>query len=118
MLDFMQDKKVIIKRYSSTLGAYNRPIKELSVIGTYSCFVSETSSNTAQKQPQKENTTELTLYISSDDEADVQVGDMLYIYEVDEYDEIIQSTEFKALADKPYKKRTHLAVPLLSVEEV
>ena len=118
MLEFMQDKKVIVKRYSSTLGEYNRPIKKLEEIGTYPCFVAENSSNTAQKQPQKENTTELTLYIGADEEPDVRVGDILYIYEVDEYEEIIKSTEFKALADKPYKKRTHVAVPLLSVEEV
>ena len=80
--------------------------------------MAEQSSNTAQKQPQKENTTELTVYIASDAEPDVQVGDILYTYEVDEYGEKIQSTEFKALADKPYKKRTLIAVPLLSVEEV
>lgn len=118
MLAFMEDKKVIVKRYSSTLGEYNRPTKELGTVGTYPCFVAESSSNTAQKQPQKESTTELTCYIGSDEEPDVQVGDILYIYEVDEYEEIIQSTEFKALADKPYKKRTHVAVPLLSIEEV
>ena len=116
MLDFMQDKKVIVKRYSSVLGEYNRPSKELTEVGTYSCYTAENSSNTAQKQPQKETTTELTLY--TDPEAEIVKGDILYIYEIDEYEEIIQSTEFKALADKPYKKRTHLAVPLLSVEEV
>lgn len=118
MLAFMEDKKVIVKRYISLLGEYNRPVKELNTVGTYPCFVAEDSSNTAQKQPQKENTTELTLYIGTDEEPDVRVGDILLIYELDEYEEIIQSTEFKALADKPYKKRTHVAVPLLSVEEV
>ena len=118
MLEFMQDKKVIVKRYSSALGEYNRPVKTLETIGTYPCHTAETSSNTAQKQPQKETTTELTLYIGSDEDADVKKGDILYIYEVDEYENILQSTEFKALADNPYKKRTHLAVPLLSVEEV
>lgn len=116
MLEFMQDKKVIVKRYTSTLGEYNRPIKELVEAGTYLCFTAEDSSNTAQKQPQKENTTELTLY--TDPEAEIVKGDILYIYELDEYENIIRSTELKALADKPYKKRTHLAVPLLSVEEV
>lgn len=116
MLAFMQNKKVIVQRYSSTLGEYNRPVKTLSPIGTYSCFTAEDSSNTAQKQAQKENITDLTLYTDAD--ADVKKGDILYIYEVDEYEEIIQSTEFKALADKPYKKRTHLAVPLVSTEEV
>ena len=30
----------------------------------------------------------------------------------------IMSTEFKAIADKPYKKRTQLIVSLLSEEEV
>ena len=118
MLAFMEDKKVIVKRYSSTLGEYNRPVKELSTVGTYKCHVAENSSNTAQKQPQKENTTELTLYIGSDEDPDVRVGDILYIYEVDEYGNHVESTEFKALADKPYKKRTHVAVPLLSIEEV
>lgn len=116
MLAFMEDKKVLVKRYSSTLGEYNRPVKELNTVGTYPCHVAESSSTTAQKQPQKENTTDLTLYV--DPMADIEEGDILYIYEVDEYEEIIQSTELKALADKPYKKRSHLAVPLVSAEEV
>lgn len=46
------------------------------------------------------------------------MGDILYIYEIDEYDNPVMSTEFKAIADKPYKKRTQLKVPLLSEEEV
>lgn len=116
MLEFMQDKKVIVKRYSSTLGEYNRPQKTAVEVGTYHCHTAETSSNTAQLQPQKKTTTELTLYV--DAEADIKKGDILYIYEIDEYEAIVQSTEFKAIADKPYKKRTHLAVPLLSEEEV
>ena len=118
MLSFLENKKVIIKRYSSTLGEYNRPKKIMDTVGTYPCFTSTSSSNTAQKQPQKDNTTELTLYISSDEEPDVAVGDVLYIYEVDEYGELISGTELKAVADRPYKKRTHVAVPLLSGEEV
>ena len=116
MLAFMEDKKVVVKRYSSTLGEYNRPKKELETVGTYPCHVAEGSSSTAQKQPQKETTTDLTLY--TDPEAQILKGDILYIYEIDEYDNIIQSTELKALADKPYKKRTHLAVPLVNTEEV
>ena len=116
MLEFMQSKTVIVKRYSSILGEYNRPQKDLIQIGTYPCHTAEDSSNTAQKQAQKENITDLTLY--TEPEADVKKGDILYIYEVDEYNKIIQSTEFKAMADKPYKKRTHLAIPLVSTEEV
>lgn len=116
MLAFVEDKKVIVKRYSSTLGEYNRPKTELKTVGTYPCFVAEDTSTTAQKQPQKENTTDLTLY--TDPEAEIQKGDVLYIYDVDEYENIIQSTEFKALADKPYKKRTHLATPLVNRDEV
>lgn len=116
MLEFMQDKKAIVKRYSSTLGEYNRPQKTLSEVGTYPCHIAEDSSSTAQKQPQKNNTTDLTLYV--DPEADIAKGDVIYIYDIDEYDEIIESTGFKALADKPYKKRTHLEVPLVSEEEV
>ena len=116
MLAFMQDKKVHVKRYSSTLGEYNRPIKTLADVGTYLCHTAENSSNTAQLQPQKKNTTELTLYVEP--EADIVKGDILYIYEVDEREEIIKSSELKAIADKPYKKRTHLAVPLLNEEEV
>jgi bifunctional DNA-binding transcriptional regulator/antitoxin component of YhaV-PrlF toxin-antitoxin module len=116
MLPFIEDKKVIVKRYSSTLGEYNRPLKESLTVGTYSCHTAENSSNTAQLQPQKENTTDLTLY--TDPEADIKKGDVLYIYEVDEYESIIPETELKALADKPYKKRTHLAVPLVNKEEV
>lgn len=116
MLASVQDKKVIVKRYITSLGEYNRPQRVLTEVGNYMCHTSEDSSNTAQIQPQKKNTTELTLY--TEPEAEIQKGDILYIYEVNEYKEIIQSTEFKAIADKPYKKRTHLAVPLLSEEEV
>ena len=116
MLAFMEDKVVIVKRYSQTLGEYNRPSKVLNMVGTYLCHTAETSSNTAQLQPQKKTTTNLTLYTSP--ESDITKGDILYIYEVDERGKIIPNTEFKALADKPYKKRTHLAVPLLSEEEV
>ena len=116
MLAFMEDKQVIVKRYSSTLGEYNRPVKKLITVGTYLCHVAEGSSSTSQKQPQKENITDLTLYTES--EAEIKEGDILFIYEIDEYDNIILNTEFKALADKPYKKRSHLAVPLVSTEEV
>lgn len=115
-MQFMYDKSVIVKRYTSTLGEFNRPKKELETVGTYSCHTAEDSSNTAQKQPQKENTTELNLY--TDPEAGIQRGDILYIYELDEYEEIILESELKAIADKPYKKRTQLKVPILSNEEV
>ena len=116
MLAYMQDKKAVVKRYSSELGEYNRPQKSLIEVGTYLCHTAENSSNTAQMQAQKETTTDLALY--TDPEADIVVGDILYVYEIDEYEEIIPSTELKAIADKPYKKRTYLQVPLLSVEEV
>lgn len=116
MLDFMESHKVIVKRYSATLGEYNRPKKELNTVGTYMCHVAQNSSNTAQKQPQKEATTELTLY--TEPEADIKCGDVLYTYAVDEYGEAIQSTEVKSLADKPYIKRTFMSVSLLSAEEI
>lgn len=116
MLAFAENKKVIVKRYSSTLGELNRPTKTLEEVATYFCNVAEQSSSTSQKQPQKENITNLTLHVEPD--ADIKKGDVLYIYEIDEYEEIILSTELKALADKPYKKRTFLSVPLVSTEEV
>ena len=116
MLDFALDKKVVVKRYSSTLGQYNRPTKTLEEIGSYFCHISESNTNTTQKAPQKENITDLNLYVEP--EADIQMGDVLYIYELDEYDEIIAATEYKALADKPYKKRTALKVPLVGTKEV
>ena len=116
MLAFMEDKKVTVQRYTSTLGEFNRPQKTLVNVGEYPCHVAEGSSNTAQKQPQKENTTNLTLYV--DPLADIKTGDILYIYELDEYGGIIPDTELKALADKPYKKRSHLGIPLLHIEEV
>ena len=116
MLGFMEDKRVIVKRYSSTLGEYNRPIKELITIGTYPCHTAEGSTSTSQKQTQKENITDLTLY--TDPDVRIKKGDVLFIYEIDEYENMIPDTELKALADKPYKKRTHLAVPLVSTEEV
>lgn len=118
MLAFMESRKVIVKRYSQTLGEYNRPHKTPVVVATYPCHMAVDSSNTAQLQPQKSNTTNLSVYISSDEEPDVKAGDILYIYELDEYGEIITASEFKAVADRPYKKRTHLAVPLVSAEEI
>lgn len=116
MLDFMLDKRVIVKRYTSTLGEYNRPIKTPKEVGSYPCHISESNSNTAQLAPQKENTTDLTLYVEPD--ADIKLGDILYIYELDEYGEIIPSSEYKAKADKPYKKRSALKVPLVGTQEV
>lgn len=116
MLSFMEDKKVIVKRYSSELGEFNRPKQSLVEAGTYMCHVSEGNSSTSQKQPQKENITDLSLFVEP--EADIVKGDILYIYEIDEYENIIPSSELKALADKPYKKRTILIVPLVNTEEV
>lgn len=115
-MQFMYDKKVIVKRYSSTLGEYNRPSKTLETVGTYECHTAESSSDTSQREPQKENITDLDLYTYP--EADIVRGDILYIYELDEYEEIIPATELKAVADKPYKKRTQLKVPLICNEEV
>ena len=113
---FMYNKLVIVKRYSSTLGEYNRPQKALAEVGRYECFTAETSTNVDQRQPQKVNTEELDLYTYP--EADIKLGDVLYIYELDEYDNLIPESEYRALADKPYKKRTQLKVPLLRNEEV
>lgn len=100
-MQFLYDKQVVVKRYSSTLGEFNRPNKTLVEVGTYECHTAESSTTTAQLQPQKKNTTDLTLY--TDPEAPIKRGDILYIYELDEYGKPIMSTEFKAIADKPYK---------------
>ena len=115
-MQFMYNKLVIVKRYSHTLGEYNRPQKALAEVGRYECFTAETSSNVSQKQPQKVNTEDINLYTYP--EADIKLGDVLYIYEMDEQDKIIPESEYRALADKPYKKRTQLKVPLLRNEEV
>lgn len=115
-MQFLYDKLVIVKRYSSTLGEFNRPQKGVKEVGRYECFTAETSTNVAQRQPQKVNTQELDLYTFP--EADIKLGDVLYIYELDEYENILSESEYKALADKPYKKRTQLKVPLLRYEEV
>lgn len=113
---FYFDKRVIVKRYSETLGAYNRPQRTLEVVGEYDCTYSASEDNTNQLQPQKENRTKGTLY--TDKEVDIRLGDILYIYDLDEYDEIILSTEYKVIADKPYKKRTHLETDYMVDEEV
>ena len=115
-MQFMYNKLVIVKRYSSTLGEYNRPTKALIEVGRYECFTAETSTNVTQKQPQKVNTEDISLYTYP--EADIQLGDVLYIYEVDEYGTEIPKSEYRAVADKPYKKRTQLKVTLLRNEEV
>jgi len=114
---YLYNKKVKVKHFKEeTLGAYNRPIEGMDEVKIYSCMTAEDSSNTSQLQPQKQNTTDLSLY--TDPEAEITTGDILLIYELDEYDAIIESTELKAIAGKPYKKRTQLKVPLLSVSEV
>ena len=116
MLTFLFDKVVIVKRYSSILGEYNRPKKDLITVGTYECHIAEGSSNTSQLQPQKKNTTEGTLYTAPD--VEIRKGDILYVYELDEYGNIIEDSCYKYIADKPYKKRTKLITPLLSEAEV
>ena len=116
---YLYNKKVIVKHFKEeTLGKYNRPSEDIDVVNTYMCMVAETdgNSNTSQLQPQKQGTTDFCLY--TDPEAEIKAGDVLLIYEIDEYDNIIKSTEFKAIADKPYKKRTQVKVPLLSKIEV
>lgn len=113
---FYYDKKVIVKRYSSVLGEYNRPQSTLSVVGSYDCAYMNTQNSTNQLQPQKTNYTGVTLYVDPD--ADIRLGDILYIYELDEYGDIVLATEYIATADKPYKKRTHLEIPLTYEEEV
>ncbi len=113
---FYYDKKCIVRRYSSTLGEYNRPVNKLTDVGTYECTVKISQNSTAQLQPQKSNSTGFTLYM--DPECDMKLGDIVCIYDLDEYEQIILSSEYKAVADKPYKKRTHLEIPLNAIEEV
>ena len=116
MLTFSFDKRVVVKRYSKTIGEYNRPKQELNTVGTYDCHISESTSTTSQLQPQKKNNTEGTLY--TDPEAEIRKGDILYVYEVDEYGNAIEDSCYKYIADKPYKKRTKLQIPLLAESEV
>lgn len=116
MITFNFDKIVEVRRKQETLGAYNRPQKEFTIVGEYGCHTAEGSTNTSQKEPQKLNITELNLYTYPD--ADIKKGDVLFIYDKDEYEEKILESEFKAIADKPYKKRTHLRVHLISEAEV
>ena len=104
-MQFLYDKQVVVKRYSSTLGEFNRPNKTLVEVGTYECHTAESSTTTAQLQPQKKNTTDLTLY--TDPEAPIKRGDILYIYELDEYDKPIMSTLFIRLICNSLKLRTH-----------
>lgn len=113
---FYYDKKVIVKRYSYTLGEFNRPVNQLNDVGIYKCTYMNTENSTGQLQPQKENSTGVTLY--ADREADIKLGDVLYIYDLDEYESIIPKTEYVTVADKPYRKRSHLEIPLKATEEV
>lgn len=113
---FYYDKKCLVKRYSSELGEYNRPTHTLKDVASYECTFMNTQNSTNQLEPQKDNFTGVTLYV--DPEADIKLGDVLYIYELDEYGNIILSSEYIAVADKPYRKRTHLEIPLTYDEEV
>lgn len=116
MINFLFDKIVEVKRLSSKLGEYNRPIQNFPVVGTYECHLSESTNSTTQQIAQKKNATNMNLYTEPD--VDIQMGDVLLIYEMDEYGNKVESTEWKAIADKPYKKRTKLKIPLLSETEV
>lgn len=116
MFTFMYDKIVEVMRKDEVLGKYNRPQKEFKVAATYECHTAENNTNTTQMQIQKQNSTEIDLYTVP--EAQIQKGDVLFIYEKDEYGKKIEGSVFKAIADKPYKKRTQLKVHLLSEEEV
>lgn len=40
-MQFLYDKQVVVKRYSSTLGEFNRPNKTLVEVGTYECHTAE-----------------------------------------------------------------------------
>lgn len=115
-MQFIYDKLVIVKRYSSTLGKYNRPQNSLEDVARYECHIAKTSSTVAQRQPQKVGTEEIDLYTYP--EANIIVGDVLYIYDMDEYGNPIMESEYKTVAGKPYQKRTQLKVPLLNTEEV
>lgn len=116
MVNFLFDKIVEVKRKSASLGEYNRPQQNFSIVGTYECHISESTSSTSQLTAQKSNTTNLNLY--TEPEAEIKLGDVLFIYEMDEYGKKIESTLYKAIADKPYKKRTLLRVPLVGDTEV
>lgn len=116
MITFLYDKIVEVKRKTEVLGEYNRPKKEFNTVSTYDCHTTERNTNTSQQMIQKSNSTELDLY--TEPEAQIHKGDVLFIFEKDEYGKKIESSVYKAIADKPYKKRTHLRVHLLSDEEV
>ena len=115
-MTFLFDKHVDVYRHTTVLGAYNRPTTSLNLQGSYECHISQSSNNTAQLQPQKQNTTNMNLY--TDPTADIKMGDVLKVYEVDEYGDAIEATCIKYIADRPYKKRTKLITPLLAQEEV
>ena len=42
-MQFLYNKQVVVKRYSSTLGEFNRPNKTLVEVGTYECHTAESS---------------------------------------------------------------------------
>lgn len=113
---FYFDKLVIVKRYGSVMGEFNRPDYSLNEVGRYKCHYSQKTNNTTQLEPQKVNYTGETLYLEP--ECDIKVGDICYIYELDEYDEPVLSTEYRAVADKPYKRIDHIEIPLTYGEEV
>ncbi|AVM69707.1 hypothetical protein C3V36_10925 [Lachnospiraceae bacterium oral taxon 500] len=115
-MQFIYDRLVIVKRYFSTLGKYNRPQNSLEDVARYECHIAKTSSVVAQRQPQKVNAEEINLYTYP--EANIEIGDVLYIYTLDEYGNPIMESEYKTAAGKPYQKRTQLIVPLLNTEEV
>ena len=60
---FFYNKKCIVRRYSSTLGEYNRPVNKLSDVGTFECAIMQSQNTTAQLQPQKSNPTGFSLYV-------------------------------------------------------
>ena len=81
-MQFLYDKQVVVKRYSSTLGEFNRPNKTLVEVGTYECHTQRVVLTTAQLQPQKKEYHRI-LHFYTDPEAPIKRGDILYIYELD-----------------------------------
>lgn len=47
---FYYDKKCIVKRYSSTLGQYNRPVNTLADVGSYECALMMTKDSNSTKK--------------------------------------------------------------------
>jgi hypothetical protein len=103
-MEHLFDVYAIVKRTTSTIGEYNRPVVSEKVINTYPGRLSRRTLASSVKTPQTEAYVTMRFYTVSD--ADIQAGDMV----------VINGTTY--IAEPPYYVSNHIEVDLTYTKEV